>query len=97
MVDEQTAKKEEKKGEEKTVSNPVPGNQSQRPPTIEEVNAAAERLERATEAYRAENERAEKIYAMHRLGGMSGQGTNEEEKKEETPQEYAKRVMSNNI
>lgn len=95
MTNEQESKKDN--GTAETAKAENPGDFGQRTPTLVEVNTAAERLERATAAQRAENDRAEKLYAMQRLGGMSGIGKQDEPPKVETAKEYADKVMRNQI
>ena len=60
---------------------------------IDNADRAADRLDRATERYKAENDRAERIAALNRLGGGSPAGQEPVKEKEETPVEYAKRIM----
>ncbi len=62
-------------------------------PMIEEAKKAAGELNKANEERRKLLDREEKLLAEKALGGKSVLNT-EEEKKEETPAEYAKRVMS---
>ena len=64
--------------------------------TIEKANQAAERLERANEEKKKLLDREEKLYTDRMLGGKSEAGK-PMEKKEETPEEYKKRVMRNEI
>lgn len=64
------------------------GNQSEIAKQTEKANAAAERLEKATE----ENEAT---IAKARLAGVAEAGKPEEKKTEETPVEYASRIVNN--
>ncbi len=84
---------EEKKGSE---AQPVEPVETIRTPTLAEVQVAAERLEKATAERKALLEREEKLFAMQRLGGMSG-APKVEQPKIETAKEYAERVMANKI
>ena len=59
---------------------------------IDDANLAAKRLEEATKAQKEENDRTETMMAKRMLGGGTEAGSGVE-KKEETPKEYAERVM----
>jgi len=64
---------------------------------VTEANAAAERLEVATKAMAEENTRREAIEARNILGGATEAGQGTVEKKEESPQDYAKRVLEGGL
>ena len=62
---------------------------------IDDANLAAKRMEDATAALKIENERAEALKVETTLGGEAEAGT--PQTKEDTPEEYAKKVMENDI
>ena len=62
---------------------------------IAKANEAAERTERATRELKKENDRRESMIVEKTLGGKADAGKPMD--KEETPQEYAKRAMNNDI
>jgi len=72
------------------------GDKYETTPIIERARENAERVEKATAELKAENDRREKIMARQALGGETS-GRPPEEKKEETPEEYAKRVMKGEL
>jgi hypothetical protein len=61
---------------------------------IEDANDAAERMEAANARMEDLIKRQEFLATQDRLGGRTEAGTVPEKKKEETPQEYAKRIMA---
>ena len=61
---------------------------------VDDANLAAKRLEDANKETRELLEKREKLDALKVLGGGS-EGGQSNEKKEETPKEYADRVMAN--
>ena len=63
---------------------------------VDDTNLAAKRLEEATEAAKAERIAAEESYSKMKLGGETNAGQIVEEK-EETPKEYAEKVMTGKI
>lgn len=65
-------------------------------PMIDAANKAAERLEKANEEQKEILARQEELMAKNALGGKAEAGETNE-KKEETPAEYAKRVMSGEV
>jgi hypothetical protein len=74
------------------------GNTDERKPTlIEDANLAAERLEKANKEHRELLERHEALLANQRLGGRAEAGIVQEKPKEETPQEYAKKLFEGKI
>jgi len=85
MEDKKIEKKEEVKPEE-----------VKEPTLLEKAEKTAERIEKANAEMKELLERQEKVESNKILGGRSeaGQAT---EKKEETPAEYAKRVMSGKV
>jgi hypothetical protein len=76
-----------------TNENPKERNINQSTPVIDNANSAAERLEKAAEILKTENDRMEAIHAKKMLGGGSEAGS-EAEPTEETPQQYAKDVIA---
>jgi hypothetical protein len=64
---------------------------------IEEANKAAERLERANAEQRMLLERNEEFIALQRLGGRTEGGQAPIPVKEESPQEYAKKILEGKI
>lgn len=62
---------------------------------VDDTNLAAKRLEEATAAAREERLLAEESYAKRKLGGETEAG--QTKPVEETPEEYAKKVMANEI
>jgi hypothetical protein len=72
------------------------GDKSSTTPVIDAANKAAERLEQANAEQKEILERQEMLMAKNALGGQSEAGKSEE-KTEETPAEYAKKVMSGAI
>ena len=76
------ATKEEPKEEDKELS------------MVDKANNAADRLEAANKVTSDNIDRMEKIKADDRLGGTSDAGSVPPEKKEESPQDYAKRILA---
>ena len=93
-MDEQ---KEEAKEEEKPVENSDKGNIPEPNDKIDRANAAAQRMEEATEKAKTENDRREALAVEKTLGGTAEAGKPSEETKEETPKEYKDRVMSGKL
>lgn len=63
---------------------------------VDEANAAAERLEKANERKAELIRQEEELAAKKALGGQSEAGQ-PQKPKEETPKEYADRIMKNNV
>ena len=61
---------------------------------IDKANQAAERIEKATEELNKTLKKQEALKIEKALGGTADAG---QENKEETPEEYAKRVMKNEL
>ena len=61
---------------------------------IDDANKSAERLEKANAEHKALLEREEKLFALRKLGGRSEAGQAPEIIKEETPREYANKLMN---
>jgi len=87
---------EEEETEQRTAKNFNEGNKSSTTPVIDAANKAAERLEQANAEQKEILARQEMLMAKNALGGQSEAGKSEE-KTEETPAEYAKKVMSGAI
>ena len=64
---------------------------------IDQANEAAERLEKANERHAELLKQEENLEAKKVLGGRSIGAQQFEKPKEETPQEYAKRVFSGGV
>ena len=64
---------------------------------IENATSAAERLEEANEKQEELLNRQEELMARQQLGGKADAGQEPEKPAEETPEDYAKRVMSNTL
>ena len=88
---------QQKQEEESPTDNSGEGNQQQSPTLVEGANAAAERLEKATELYKAENDRREELMARDMLGGKTEAGQEPAPPKEESPKDYMKNVMSGGL
>lgn len=89
------SEQETNKATEKSTSTEADGrgNKPEVYKPIDDANLAAKRMEEATKALREENDRREDMMAKAALGGGS-EGGSGEVKTEETPQEYAKKVIS---
>ena len=83
-MEEETKVKEEAKEEDTTSM-------------IDKANEAAGRLEKANFEQARLLKRQEEIIARQALGGQSEAGTAPTAPKEETPQDYAKKVMSGDM
>ena len=88
-MDEEDKKKEEGEGEEKTADDTGEGDKSELVKQTELANAAAERMEKATEELNAAE-------ARRKLGGMTEAGQ-VEKKKPLTPEEVAERVAKGDM
>ncbi len=64
---------------------------------IDDANLAAKRLEDANKERRDLLDREEDLIAKRALAGNAEAGGKMDKKKEETPKEYAKRVMENDV
>ena len=94
-MDEEKQKPEEKKPDN-TVKDIKEGSKYETTPVIERAREEREKMEAATKAQREENDRTEQIMAKQALGGEAEAGQTAE-KKEETPKEYADKVMAGEI
>ena len=82
--EEETTKEDEKKAEETST------------PMIDQAKEVAERIEKATEAQRKENDRSEKLIAENALSGKSTPGV-ETKPEEPSDQDYAEKVLNGNL
>ncbi len=80
---------QEENKEQKPTENNDGGVQQQPVKSVVDANAAAERLEKATEAQRKENDRSEELKARAIIGGSDD--ATKPVKKEETDEEYVER------
>jgi len=87
---------EKKKEEPTTPADDGEGIQQTTTPLIDIANAAAERMEKANEETARLLKIQEELLIRKELGGRAEAGQ-EVKKKEETPQEYSKRVMENRL
>ena len=92
MVDEQEATK----GENETNPKEDTGDGAKQKATglIDGAYQAAERAERAIEALKRENDRAEEIAAKRMLSGRAEAGSQPVEEKEQTPKQYSEDVIA---
>ena len=95
-MDEQKTKEktEEPKTEDPKTNNDA-GDKYETTPIIERAREERERMEKATEAQKAENDRTEKIMVRKAMGGQSEAGTvdktqTEDEKKKQGAKEFFK-------
>jgi hypothetical protein len=88
---EQTSQ-EENSGTEEAIENSKVGE----PTMLEEHRAERKKFEAVRDEIRKENDRKEKLIAEEALGGRSG-GGEIPAKVEETPEDYAKKVMSGEV
>lgn len=87
-------KKEEKINEEKDkVATPVESGEGDKTPLAIETDAANAAADRMVE----EREKLEAATAQAKLAGTAEAGQQKEKPKEETPEEYANRVMSGEV
>ena len=97
MDDEKTPQTQDEREEtnKSQTKGETTDNSGDRKPTsvIEDANQAAARLEKANKEHRELMEKQEQIYAQQKLGGRSEAGHVSEKPKEETPQEYANKVL----
>lgn len=92
-MDEEKGTKEEET--EKSEGDNDERDKSKTPKIIIDANAAAERLEKANEERGRLLGREEQLVAKRYLGGVTEAG--QTKPVEETPEEYAKKVMANEI
>ena len=86
----------EEEEKQRTAKNSNEGNKSSTTPVIDAANKAAERLEQANAEQKEILARQEMLMAKNALGGKAEAGETNE-KKVETPAEYAKKVMSGEL
>ena len=87
MVDKENEKEAEE--EESATVDTGKGNKYETTPVIERAREERERMEKATEAQKLENDRSEQIMAKSALGGETSGRPQEEKPKELTDTEYA--------
>lgn len=96
--EEETMDNEEKqKPKEESKDDNAKGDKPTANDKIDRANAAAQRMEEATEKMAKETDRREDLMATAAIGGESEAGQEAPEKKEETPQEYKDKVMSGDL
>lgn len=84
---------EDNKSNEKPIETNQEGNSS----SVSELASLVERMEKANKEKEALIKKEEELIAKKLLGGKSDVGVQPVEKKEETPSEYAKRVLEGKI
>jgi len=84
-------KKEE--GQDTSTDTNAGGDKPQGAEVLDTFNATAERLEKANEKGEELLRGNQELEARKRLGGQSDAGQPSEKPKEETPKEYADRIM----
>ncbi len=87
MTEEKKPEETKEEEEKKTSSNPL----------LDEVRAEREALEKARDEARTEADRLSELRSEQLLSGTAGVREEPEEPKEETPAEYAKKVMSGEL
>lgn len=87
---------EEKQGQGNSTENSTDGNESKEPSLVERADTAAKRLEEATKKAAEERAKLEELEARRALGGRTAQ-TKTEEKKEDNPEEYARKALANRL
>ena len=90
-MEEKKETEEEKPEEEKKEEEP---EEEKKPSMIDEAKTAADRLKAENDRMDANIEKIEKLKAVDMLGGKTDAGV-QPEKPEETPAEYAEKVMKN--
>ena len=94
-MDEQKTTTEEKS--ENTTSNANEGNKSETTTLFEKTNEATKRLEDANRKTEELLTRQEEVYAREKLGGTSEAGVEAVAPKEDTPEEYAEKLMAGTV
>jgi hypothetical protein len=87
---------EEEKADEKKPEDNAGVDKRANVDLIAQANSAAERLEAANKALEKNLARQEAMFIEQKLGGRSNAGT-PPQKLDETPEEYAARVMRNEV
>ena len=95
MVNEE--KKAEKVIEKSTTTDSGTGDKPTAPSIVEQAKSAAERMEAANEKREALLAREEELEARRTLGGQSTGAAQVEKPKEDTPKEYAEKVMKGEV
>jgi len=91
-MSEKAEKKEEKEESKAKSEGDATGDKSEASNLVEAANIAAKRLEEANTKAAELVRQQQELIARQALGGQTA-GASQEEKKEETPAEYAKKVM----
>lgn len=90
-----TNNEEETKGE--TADNSREGFQQEAVSELDRADQIAERQKRENDRREELLQREEALQARKTVGGVTEAGQTKEKPKEETPQEYAKKVMANQL
>ena len=85
---------DEETQEQGTSEDTSEGDQYETTPIIERAREERERLEKATEAQRIENDRTEAIMAKRELGGRADAGKSSKKPPELTDEEYAEKARA---
>ena len=96
MVNEEKETEQENPKEETTGEDNQGGDKPESTSPIDRANAAAERMEAANEKAEKILERNEELFVTKKLSGTTEAGS-PQEVKEETPEEYTKRVMAGDL
>ena len=64
---------------------------------VDDANLAAKRLEEATAEAKVENDRKERLVAEAKLGGYTDAGQVKEQPKEESPEDYSRRLEKGEV
>ena len=89
-MDEEKTQTEDKS----TPEDPKKGSKSKADDIVERAREERERMEKATEAQRIENDRTEAIMARQALGGESEAGKEPEKLKEVDDKDYAEKALA---
>ena len=95
--EKETEKEDEGEEKKEATTDSGEGDKSESINDIDRANEAAERMARQNDRKEELIKREEKLAVQKALGGSSEAGKKSEEKKEESPADYAKRVMSGDL
>jgi len=95
-MEEEDKKQEDEKKEGEPQQDTDKGSEPQTTELISRADAAAERLEAANKKQEELLKRQENLEARRAISGRSEMG-GKEEKKEETPEEYARKLQSGEV
>ena len=87
----------EKNEQEGTTENAKESSGEKNIPIIEQANALVERIEEGNKRQEELLNRQEEIIAKEMLGGYTEAGKEEIKKEEETPEEYANKIMRGEV